>query len=461
MNSKKSLALGVGLCALALTAVATPVKAADTTSAQSAITQTYQPKAQDVTINYNANAGIAVWTAPNGKTTGKFVGGQTTTKVAGSQVVNGHTWYLLADNSGWIDGSYVKTEATAPAKTTTTSSTNKTTTKTPAKTESKTTYAEEIVTAGNNGAPVYSAPNASAKTKRVLAKGSNWKSFYRVENGSTWYNLGGNQFVLASDLASKNTTTKETKPADTKKDTEKSNTSKDTSKLEAVSIDKIVKVQNAKGAVVYSKPATDAKTSRVLSNDSRWKAFKQANVNGTTWYNLGGNQWVLASDVDGSNASKNTTSSTNNTDSSDIKAATGTVTVHYKPGYGIAVWSQPGKNAIAGKYLKHGTSWKYFKVANVNGTVWYNLGGNQWVSGQYLTSNNPEGIARYTIDSRFTTKITNPKGAKVYSDPNSGISTGRVLPKNSNWKVFKVLGNGDRWYNLGGNQWIMQEDTWN
>lgn len=98
MNSKKSLALGVGICALALTALATPVKAADATTAQSAITQTYQPKAQNVTINYKADFGIAVWSQP-GKNVipGKFVPGQSTVKVAGSQVVNGHTWYLLAD----------------------------------------------------------------------------------------------------------------------------------------------------------------------------------------------------------------------------------------------------------------------------------------------------------------------------------------------------------------------------
>ncbi|WP_276805091.1 SLAP domain-containing protein [Lactobacillus hominis] len=474
MNSKKSLALGVGICALALTAVATPVKAADTT-AQSTITQTYQPKTQNVTINYKADFGIAVWLQP-GKNVipGKFVPGQSTVKVAGSQVVNGHTWYLLADNSGWIDGSYVKIEASAPAKTTTT--TNKTTntntntktdtTKTPAKSDSKTVYADEIVTASSNGAVVYSAPSAAAKTSRTLAKGSNWKSFYRVENGSTWYNLGGNQFVLASDLATKNTssTAKENKPADTKKDTTKTNTTSD--KNVTVVASKIVKVDNAKGAVIYSKPTTTAKTSRVLPNGSRWKTFLQTD-NGMLWYNLGGNQWVLASDLDASTSTKKDTTKTNNsnnsgfTDYSKVHQGTGTVTVHYKPGYGIAVWSQPGKNAIPGKYLKHGTSWKYFKYVNVNGTIWYNLGGNQWVSGQYLINKNPEGIARYNYLSNFTVKISNPKGAKVYADPNSGITTGRVLPKNSNWKAYQVLGNGDRWYNLGGNQWVMQEDTWN
>jgi len=434
MNSKKSLALGVGICALALTALATPVKAADATTAQSAITQTYQPKAQNVTINYKADFGIAVWSQPGKNViSGKFVPGQSTVKVAGSQVVNGHTWYLLADNSGWIDSSYVKTEASAPAKTTTT--TNKTTntntntktdtTKTPAKSDSETVYADEIVTAGSNGAVVYSAPSAAAKTSRTLAKGSNWKSFYRVENGSTWYNLGGNQFVLASDLATKNTssTAKENKPADTKKDTTKTNTTSD--KNVTVVASKIVKVDNAKGAVIYSKPTTTAKTSRVLPNGSRWKTFLQTD-NGMLWYNLGGNQWVLASDLDASNAStstkKDTTKTNNSNATTTVKSvnATGVARINYKPGYGIMVWAQPGSHAL-GKTLKHGTNWRFFKIANALGRTWYNLGGNQWVDGQYLTINGSNASAKTNTSSNSTEKLAFSYGVVNYK-PGYGIA---------------------------------------
>ncbi|MBP2057409.1 flagellum-specific peptidoglycan hydrolase FlgJ [Lactobacillus colini] len=61
-----------------------------------------------------------------------------------------------------------------------------------------------------------------------------------------------------------------------------------------------------------------------------------------------------------------------------IYKAKGVVTINAKPDYGVVVWSQPGKNPT-NRFLKNGTSWKFFKIAIINGMKWYNLGGNQWV----------------------------------------------------------------------------------
>lgn len=62
--------------------------------------------------------------------------------------------------------------------------------------------------------------------------------------------------------------------------------------------------------------------------------------------------------------------------------------VNYVPGYGIMVWKNPGSGML-GRYLPHGSRWRVFKKATLaNGTTWYNLGGDQWVDGQYLKLEN-------------------------------------------------------------------------
>ncbi|ERL66293.1 peptidoglycan recognition protein family protein [Schleiferilactobacillus shenzhenensis] len=57
--------------------------------------------------------------------------------------------------------------------------------------------------------------------------------------------------------------------------------------------------------------------------------------------------------------------------------------INYVPHYGIAVWRNEGSR-IAGKYLPHGSSWQLFGKKTVNGVTWYNVGGDQWISGQYV-----------------------------------------------------------------------------
>ena len=58
--------------------------------------------------------------------------------------------------------------------------------------------------------------------------------------------------------------------------------------------------------------------------------------------------------------------------------AKGVLTINARPDYGVAIWTVPGKKRTS-RYLKNGTSWKFFKIAMINGEKWYNLGGNQWV----------------------------------------------------------------------------------
>lgn len=87
--------------------------------------------------------------------------------------------------------------------------------------------------------------------------------------------------------------------------------------------------------------------------------------NGNLYYEISNGKWIMA---------KYTTRE------AQITAKSGVLTINSKPDYGVPVWRVPGQDQIAGKFLKDGSSWRYFRVANVQGQTWYDLGGNQWVS---------------------------------------------------------------------------------
>jgi|GEM_PF-1808514 len=132
------------------------------------------------------------------------------------------------------------------------------------------------------------------------------------------------------------------------------------------------------GIAVWDNYTADRKaTSTKLAHGTAWKYFATAtDANGNMWYNLGGNQWV-----DGKYISF--TKPGNSGETNEITPISAVGTVNYVPGYGIAIWGKPAAD-VTSKKLAHGTSWKVFAKTTVNGTTWYNLGGNQWISGKYF-----------------------------------------------------------------------------
>lgn len=122
-------------------------------------------------------------------------------------------------------------------------------------------------------------------------------------------------------------------------------------------------------AALYASHHTYAPLDRALAQGTRWRVYAQTTINDQTWYNLGGKQWVQAQ---ATNTNYQTT------------PFTGVGVVDYVPGYAIAIWDSPLMGQFTGKRLKHGTAWKVFQKAVINGTTWYNLGGNQWLNGKYV-----------------------------------------------------------------------------
>lgn len=86
------------------------------------------------------------------------------------------------------------------------------------------------------------------------------------------------------------------------------------------------------------------------------------------------------------------------TGESSTQPLTGTVKINYVPGYAINIWKTAGNGGSTGKQLRHGTQWRVYQRAVVNGHTWYNLGGSQWLDGTYakLVKENARGAKHYT-----------------------------------------------------------------
>lgn len=118
-------------------------------------------------------------------------------------------------------------------------------------------------------------------------------------------------------------------------------------------------------------------TARKMMAGTAWKFSSIATYpDGSKWYKLGTNQWIPGQFASFTEITQ---------PSSDWKITNlvGLGTVNYVPGYGINVWTTPDMKTPI-KKLPHGTSWKYFKIAKKGGRIMFNLGGNQWVDGNYF-----------------------------------------------------------------------------
>lgn len=113
---------------------------------------------------------------------------------------------------------------------------------------------------------------------------------------------------------------------------------------------------------------------RRLADGSRVRVYQVAIQNNKTWYNIGGNQWI-----DGQYAASYPIKAIG--DEVEVKQS-GVIRINYRGG-SVNLWQEPGDHGFTGRRLKNGTSWKFFATKILNGRVYYNLGGNQWIDGQY------------------------------------------------------------------------------
>lgn len=125
-----------------------------------------------------------------------------------------------------------------------------------------------------------------------------------------------------------------------------------------------VLVKVTKTVDVLSAPGGQ-KLNQQVDAGSEFVVLSSKYYNGNLYYEISNGKWIMAQYT---------------TQEAQITAKSGVLTINSKPDYGVAVWRVPGQDQISGKFLKDGSSWRYFRVANVQGQTWYDLGGNQWVS---------------------------------------------------------------------------------
>lgn len=136
--------------------------------------------------------------------------------------------------------------------------------------------------------------------------------------------------------------------------------------------------------------------------------------------------FAIASIATLSAAKLNSLSFNNTTQASTIQAPAkqiGVVKVNSKTGESVAVWNsyEDGKQQT-GKYLPHESSWKtYKKVKTVKGETWYNLGGDQWISGDDVQEEAP--IALTADLSAVKAAVSQVPAANVASNATADAQT--------------------------------------
>lgn len=210
----------------------------------------------------------------------------------------------------------------------------------------------------------------------------------------------------------------------------------------------VVYIKSGVTAQLYSdKATTQAISGRTLDPNSAWQSpAVVTDANGkVVAYNLGGNQYVKASDVD-------------TTPDDNISYQVKTQTIYVGNKSGATVYSDPSATkAISGRdNLGYASAWISYKEVYSNGKlVAYNLGGNQYIKADDAATTKPSSDQGQAVSGVFTISVPNhPTWKTAFYD--DSLQTKGLLSAGSKWKVFaiKTFSDGNKYYNLGGNQWI-------
>ncbi|AYE39047.1 hypothetical protein D1B17_10555 [Companilactobacillus zhachilii] len=214
--------------------------------------------------------------------------------------------------------------------------------------------ADTAIIVNSNGSTVYSAANKKAATSRVLPYQSAWITTAYVvdDDGNTFYFVGNNAYVLATDVSLKSQLANDEYKDD-----------------QIVSYPDIVHVTATPSARAYDDKHNVLAVS--LANGTDWKIDKKStHSDGSVWYRVATNQWVNSNDVQvkGSNY---------------VTSVSGMVKINYIPGYGVNVYNSPAaNNKFTGTRLADGTTWRVTSKQIVDGQTWYKVNAG-WVNGTY------------------------------------------------------------------------------
>jgi len=247
------------------------------------------------------------------------------------------------------------------------------------------------------------------------------------------------------------------------------------------------------GAPVVTDPDKPTNIVQYLPNGTKWVMDSKMTANNESWYRVSTNGWVnekyvtfekngdiapenhIITEVLGQGtikaADNKETTDGDNTEILPIGNANGTISTMDTDG--APVFSEPGGTNIV-DHLKSGTSWATTSKKIVDGTTYYRIAPNEWVSSKYLTfdkTNNvkPEDhtIKRVTGQGSIKTEKSSSSDDKkdtnvyVYDSPFTPQNkTGRTLDSGTQWKITNEVSGGAQdkgWYQVGTNEWVMQD----
>ena len=123
----------------------------------------------------------------------------------------------------------------------------------------------------------------------------------------------------------------------------------------------------------------------------------------------------------------------------------------------IDLYSEPSANAAVTQTIQGNSNWKVKNMKLVNGVIWYDLGQNMWLNGDYTNITNTQA-AKAT--PRVITVNYVPR-YYVYLRNGQGKMQKQRVRHGSKWKVVgqKIIA-GKLYYRLGSDkQWIAEEYT--
>ncbi|MFD1472796.1 hypothetical protein [Companilactobacillus mishanensis] len=135
-------------------------------------------------------------------------------------------------------------------------------------------------------------------------------------------------------------------------------------------------VSNPNGATIYSTPNAKGQvgaSSNGLSNGTAWATSKAMKIGNSTYYQVGNGQWLLSTDV-----------------SFDAPVTSLNKTMYVNANGGSVNTYNSAKNGSYVGYVNDGDGYAVFaQTTDASGQVWYNLGQNTWVNGQYMSDEKP------------------------------------------------------------------------
>jgi hypothetical protein len=379
-------------------------------------------------VNPAGDAPVYIYDAPNGNViSGRTLPNGSSWQIGAVQTVSGSgTWYEIGSNV-WINDYAFK--ATGASGSTTTPTTPTTPTTTP--------QAGGVGTIVNpqGDAPVYAynGPAGSVIAGQTYPNGSRWQygQVQTVSGQGTFYEIGPNiwvnDYVFKVDGNSGTGTI--TTPG------QGSTTTPSQNKI-ATTTEK---------TPVFDAPSGEL-TGQLLGENTQWVYTSTQSANGATWLEVGTNQWINASQTNVTTGG----SSTGDSSTGSEQNASGHVTISAT---GANLRDAPNGNII--RWLDAGTSWQVTGAKTVNGSLWYQLGGNQWVSSSTIAYDDSTNVSVSQGSDHQILHLT--VTAQLYSAPApaGGGLIGQSLQPNTDWKVNDLKTyDGQAWALVGSNQWV-------